>query len=270
MTTQTSDRAVRRVRHTTRARLLQVVGVRPLTPHMRRITLGGPELEGFYSPAPDDHIKAFFFPPGVAPVAPLPQPGGAPPLWPEGVARPPMRDYTPRRYDAVRGELDIDFVLHGHGPAATWAANAQVGDSLLIGGPRGSGLVPYRAAGYLLIADEAGLPALSRWLESLPAPTPVHAFVEVESPAEEQPLYTAANLSLTWIHRRGRPAGESSRFLDALRQAKLPKADVYAWVAAESGVARTLRPYLLEELGVAEDSIKTAGYWKLGIADYHD
>jgi len=41
-------------------RHLEVVKVTELTPMMRRITLGGPELEGFISLAPEDHIKVFF------------------------------------------------------------------------------------------------------------------------------------------------------------------------------------------------------------------
>ncbi|MFT3905296.1 MAG: siderophore-interacting protein [Steroidobacteraceae bacterium] len=271
MSQSATGRGVQRVRHTLSFRLLEVVGVRPLSPHMRRITLGGPQLAGFHSPAPDDHVKLFFFPAGVAPVAPTPGEAGAPPVWPAGMDKPPMRDYTPRRYDAARGELDIDFVLHEEsGPAGDWAAQAKIGDQLLLAGPRGSGLVPHRPAGYLLIADEAGLPALGRWLEDLPAGTPVQAFIEVDSPAEEQPLYTAAQLNLHWVHRRGAPAGDPALLLGALRAANLPKADVFAWAGAESSVVRALRPYLIEELGVAEDSIKTAGYWKRGVADHHD
>nr|GFD30456.1 hypothetical protein [Tanacetum cinerariifolium] len=80
--------------------------------------------------------------------------------------KPAMRDYTPRRYDAASGELDIDFVLHGDGPAATWAAQAAVGQHLYIAGPRGSMIVrrvlldefkldeaTVKAAGYWRLAD---------------------------------------------------------------------------------------------------------------------
>ena len=31
-----------------------------------------------------------------------------------------MRTYTPRRFDPDTLELDIEFVLHGDGVAATW------------------------------------------------------------------------------------------------------------------------------------------------------
>lgn len=32
-----------------------------------------------------------------------------------------MRTFTVRRFEPASGELDIDFVLHGEGPASQWA-----------------------------------------------------------------------------------------------------------------------------------------------------
>ena len=80
-----------------------------------------------------------------------------------------MRDYTPRRYDLDTLELDIDFVLHGDGPASTWAEQAKPGQFLHIGGPRGSMIVPDIFDSYLLIGDETALPAIARRLEGLAA-----------------------------------------------------------------------------------------------------
>ena len=49
-------------------------------------------------------------------------------MWPAGQARPAIRTYTVRRFDAGAGELDVDFVLHdGHGPAADWARDVRPG-----------------------------------------------------------------------------------------------------------------------------------------------
>ncbi len=58
--TQTTDRVVRRVRHETRRRLLQVREVKRITPKTMQIVVGGDELEGFVSAAHDDHVKLFF------------------------------------------------------------------------------------------------------------------------------------------------------------------------------------------------------------------
>jgi len=95
-----------------------------LTPRMRRITLGGPELAGFVSLGTDDHVK-LFFPQNAAEQATLETLViGA---GKDNGPMPAMRDYTPRRYDLDTLELDIDFVLHGDGPAATWAEQARPG-----------------------------------------------------------------------------------------------------------------------------------------------
>ncbi len=53
-----------RVRHQAKLRRVQVGRVEHLSPHMRRITFTGPELDGFVSLAPDDHVKLFFPAPG--------------------------------------------------------------------------------------------------------------------------------------------------------------------------------------------------------------
>lgn len=70
----------------------------------------------------DDHIKLLF-----AETPEQQQAIEARNLGREGGARPTMREYTPRRIDLVANGLEIDFVLHGDGPASTWAAQAAPG-----------------------------------------------------------------------------------------------------------------------------------------------
>lgn len=52
--------SIHRVNHEIRQRCLQVLRVTELTPRMRRITLGGAELQDFTSLGSDDHIKLLF------------------------------------------------------------------------------------------------------------------------------------------------------------------------------------------------------------------
>jgi NADPH-dependent ferric siderophore reductase len=42
---------------------------------------------------------------------------------------------------------------------------------------------------------------------------------------------------------------------------------VYAWLAGEAGVIRTLRRYLVTERGMDRRSVAFMGYWRLGRAD---
>jgi NADPH-dependent ferric siderophore reductase len=167
-----------------------------------------------------------------------------------------MRDYTPRRYDPQTGELDIDFVLHGDGPAATWAAQAEAGQTLNIAGPRGSLIVPDMFDSYLLIGDETALPAIGRRLETLPANRTALVVVEIDNAAERQTLLSEAQVEVIWVVR-----GEQD-LLEVTRQLSLAAGDLYAWVATESSLSRKLRRVLLDEFKLDEAMIKAAGYWR--------
>lgn len=257
-------RGVRRVRHDLKLRGVRVTEWVDITPRMRRITLGGKALAGFVTPAYDDHVKLFFPLPDGRFV--LPEFGSNGPVFPPG-ARSPARDYTPRRYDAARGRLDIDFVLHGDGPAARWAAGVALGHELAIGGPRGSMVVFGDFNYYLLVGDETALPAIGRRLEELPPGSCAIARIEVASKAEEQRFTTPADLDLQYVHRGDAPAGTVPLLQQAIGELALPSGHGFHFVAGEAQMVRDLRALLVEHHGIDQDSLKAAAYWHLGTAD---
>ncbi|NPA20104.1 siderophore-interacting protein [Pseudomonas juntendi] len=242
--------SIHRVNHEIRQRRLQVVGVTELTPRMRRITLGGAELQGFTSLGSDDHIKLLF---GETPEQQ--QAIEARKLGKDSGVRPTMREYTPRRIDLVANELDIDFVLHGDGPAATWAAQAAVGQTLNIAGPRASLVVPDVFDSYLLIGDETAIPAIGRRLEELPAGRQVLAVIQIEDEQERQPLPSKAQVEVIWVRRH------EEDLLPLVQNLTLPQGRLYAWVALEKTLTRQAKALLLEK-GVPEDALKAAAYWR--------
>lgn len=247
-----NTQAIHRVSHEIKRRRLDVLRVVDITPRMRRITLGGPELAGFISLGSDDHVK-LMFPQNAAEQAALESPGFN--IKGDG-PQPAMRDYTPRRYNLDTGELDIDFVLHGDGPASTWAAQAAPGQHLYIGGPRGSMIVPDMFDSYLLIGDETALPAIGRRLEELPAGRRVLAVIEIDNPAERQALHSAAEVEVIWVVR-GR-----DDLLEMVRSLKLPGGTLYSFVATETKLSRQLRRVLLDTHKVDEAFLKAVGYWR--------
>jgi NADPH-dependent ferric siderophore reductase len=235
---------------------------------MVRLILGGEDLDGFVSAGFDDHVK-IFLPPQGATEPPLPAFGPNGLAFPEGVERPPARDFTPRKFDAAARELTIDFALHEAGPATAWAAQAKPGDYLAIGGPRGSIIAPTEFRSHVLIGDETAIPAIARRLEELPKGVGARVFAEVEAPGHELNLASDAELALTWAHRNGMSNGEA--LLEAVRSAHLVGGgDVYAWVACESSVAKVLRTHLVKERGFDPKRIKAAGYWKRGSVSVHE
>lgn len=257
------NRTIERIRLETRIRILEVAAVTDLTPHMRRIRLSGPELEGFQSPGHADHIKLFLPSDGN----PLPRPERHPDglVWPDEVARPIIREYTPRFFDPVALTLDLDFVLHGDGPAAGWAAQARPGDQLMIGGPRGSLIVPDAFDWYFIAGDETALPAIGRRIEELPAGKPAIAIIEVAEAADEQRFDTASPVQIHWIHRNGREAGLDNLILPAVADIGFPRGDGFAFIAGEAQMAKSLRHHLVAR-GLNNDYIRAAGYWLRGEA----
>ncbi|QYY28659.1 siderophore-interacting protein [Cupriavidus pinatubonensis] len=266
-TPSTRDLTVQRVRHPLKMRMLQVVRTRLVSPQLLRVTLQGPDLADFVSASFDDHVKVFF-PQGGAnkPVMPEVGPNGV--VFAEDQPRPPARDYTPRHYDPVAHELDIEFVLHGDGPASTWAAQAQPGQYLGVGGPRGSFVVPTVFDWHLLVGDETALPAIGRRLEELGPDTHALVVIEVPEAAAEIPLPSPANLQVHWLHRGDAPEG--SLLAPALRGIALPDGEGYVWAAGESAAMKSVRQYLVTDRGIDKKRIRASSYWKRGAAAVHE
>lgn len=252
-----------------RPRLLQVVRVEQLTPHMRRVTLGGDEMAGFPSGREGSHVKVLLPRPGQPrPVLPTPGPKG--PQWPPPEQRPIARTYTIRRYDSERCELDIDFVLHSNGgPASQWATKAQPGDWVGIAGPGTRGPIRPDAGYYLFLGDASALPAIAAHLEALPATARGHALVEVAGPADELPLTGPAQVAVNWLHRA---AGQASPLPHALRNLPCPPEEVFAWIAGEALTVAALRSYLRAQWGLTARQIEATPFWRAGTAEeqYHD
>ncbi|MEU3062425.1 siderophore-interacting protein [Streptomyces subrutilus] len=242
-----------------------VVRTERLTPHMVRIVLGGDGLAGFGAGEFTDHYVKLLFPPqGVTYPAP----------WDLDRIRadfpraqwPRQRAYTVRAWDRVRLELTLDFVVHGdEGLAGPWAARVRPGELVRFLGPGGA-YAPDRTAGWhLLVGDESALPAIAAAMERMPAGARVHAFLEIEGPADEQPITTPDGVAPVWLHRGGRPVGEA--LVEAVTSLEFPSKDVHAFVHGEAGFVKDLRRHLRLERGVARERLSISGYWRLGETD---
>mgnify|MGYP000078826373 FL=1 len=238
-------------------RVVRLLRARNVTPAMRRVTLGGPELEDLPR---GPNLKLLIPPRGHNRIE---WPAAAKPLvWPDKALLPAIRTYTVRRHDPATGEIEVDFVLHGEGPAASWAASAQPGDVIGISAPGGREIA---AAPWVCIAgDHTAVPAVTRMLETLPRETAGHAFIEVPGPEEEQPVEAPPGLRVTWLHA---PPGRSG-LAAAVRGVPSPgHGDIAFWVGAESETARALRAHIRDERGVERRRFLVIGYWKRGMTE---
>ncbi|WP_433325908.1 siderophore-interacting protein [Spirillospora sp. CA-294931] len=246
-----------------------VLRTRRLSPTMRRITFAG-HLDEFASGGRDQRLKLF-----------LPRPHQNAPLVPTDAGdqwfnawreldpdeRGIMRTYTVRHQRP--GEFDLDFAVHGDGPASDWAVTAEPGDRVTVLGPAepdnpGVDFRPPDGTGWVLIAgDESALPAIGGILADLPGNLRAKVWIEVAHGADIQDLPSAADADITWLVRR-----EGIHLLGAVRAAELPAdGSPYAWIAGEAGAVKALRRHLVNERGFDRGAVTFTGYWRLGASE---
>ncbi|MEV5755785.1 siderophore-interacting protein [Streptomyces tendae] len=254
---------------TTHPLVLRRVTVRrvlDVTPRMRRVVLGGEQLgaftrdgmdhPAFAAPGFDDHVKLILTSDGDVRAA-------LPAQLPHGIEWTPAenrltRDYTPRRVDPAAGEVDLDFVTHGDGPAAAWARAARVGDELWFVGPKSSLRLPERPDWILLAGDETALPAIGRFLDERPVDAPAHVLVTVADDAARQKLALREGDTVRWVLAE---PGDAAALQAAVRALPLPAGEGYAWAAAESRALLPVRRYLGRECGIPKERLNITGYW---------
>jgi NADPH-dependent ferric siderophore reductase len=234
-----------------------VLRVARLTPHMTRVTVGGPDLADFAAAGTDQNVMLYFYPDDVE----LPEPltlEAARGMWSQ--VRPLTRTYTVSRYDRDTCEIDFVFVLHETaGPASDWAKRAQPGDDLIFVGPSPAYQPDQTADWHLLAGDETALPAITAILRELRPDVPKYVFIEVEDAAEEQPL-PSADATVTWLHRDG----TDDLLARAVAAAELPAGQVDAWLAGERSSMVALRRHLLSDRGYERSRVRPTTYWRRG------
>jgi NADPH-dependent ferric siderophore reductase len=182
-------------------------------------------------------------------------------LLPDGT-RAPIRTMTPRRVDPAAGELDLEIVDHGSGPASTWAASATPDGRVAVSGPARGFPVPADATGFVVAGDESAIAAISLLLEALPADRPTAVHLEVADPQARVALPDHPCATVTWHDLpQGDPPG--STLVDAVRAAPIAGGD-RVWAAGEAAAMQRIRRHLFDERGVARPRTWIRGYWKHG------
>jgi NADPH-dependent ferric siderophore reductase len=223
---------------------LKVVESSRLTPHMQRLKLTAPQLEGFrYLPGQDVMLL----------------------VAAEG-NRPVRRRYTIRELDAAARLLTLDIVLHGDGPGERWVRSAQPGDRIEGIGPRGKITTSATADWHLFLADESALPATFAMTEALPDGSLATLVLDIPEEDDEQELSSVATTRISWLHRLGGPAGEPDRLAAEAAEVELPPGRGHAYLFGEAKVVLRLRE-ILAERGLSQDQMSPKAYWGRGRAN---
>jgi NADPH-dependent ferric siderophore reductase len=292
-----------------------VTRVRRLSSHFLRVTFSSDDFGTFGTSGLDQRVNLIFPLPGIGlsdcgwddeqPLADGHWFGrwrGLP-----NETRNPLRVYTVRAIRPAERELDIDFVVHGDGPAARWLATAAPGDEIIIVGPdalsvnAGLGIDwhPGDAHDLLLVGDETAAPAIAGILEALPDDRAAHALIEVPSDGDAPHIAHSDRVRVTWLPRNGGQPGsalvpavqqwvEARPHLVSTTLAASPQtvdespdpnalvwdvpaaptgANLYAWVAGEASTIKTIRRYLVRDVGIDRGQVAFMGYWRRGKAN---
>ena len=227
---------------------------------MVRVTLGGPELEGFTIEEPAASVRLLLPSPGARELA-MPSWNGNEFLLPDG-RRPTIRTFTPRRVDPEAFELEVEVVLHGGGAASGWAEAVTPGDPAAVSGPGRGYKVDHEAPGFLLAGDETAIPAIGQLLEAVPGAIPVQVHIEVAHPDARLPLPDHPRATVQWRDLPpGAPPGDA--LVAAVRVADVAPG-TRTWVAGEAAAVQRIRRQLFEDRGLPRAHASVRGYWKYG------
>lgn len=236
------QRRPRVLRHAT------VVRTEQLSPALVRVHLRGPDLTRIEPSAHTDrYVKLAFTPQG--------SPGG------EVVTR----TYTIRSLDTARGEMAIDFVVHGdEGLAGPWAAAARPGDEIGFFGPGGGWGPSPDADHHLLVGDESAAPAIAAALDAMPLEASATVFLEVADASSHLPLRTMPQVDVTWVHRDEHAGSYGAGLVEAVRGWQPPAGEVHVFVHGNADMVKPMRRHLLVELAIPRERASISGYWRTG------
>lgn len=247
-------------------RILHVQCIEDIAPRFRRVVFQGRDLDRYNRPD-QLHCRLVFQPRDeTEPRWPMLDHRGQV-VWPKG-ASVPTRVYTIRAIDLVRQQITIDFALHASpGPATRWAMDARPGDIVGMLGPAGNG--PEYADFCVLLGDETALPGIARILEHLPGTATGHAFIEVNTRADELPLRCPPGLSITWLHRNGADAGTTTLLEDAVRSVVWPGNwdKVFFWGGCEHKAFSALYRHLKSSVGLPRRRMVFYSHWHRSLSE---
>lgn len=254
-----------KVRHPIKIRMLEVLKTEWLTPYIKSITLTGENLDDFISESFEDHVKLYFPPSGkIKPSLPQLNPNGS--LDTSGMKDGTIvRDFTPRRFNTLKKEVEFQFFIHHDRPASTWAVQAQPGDFIGMSGPKKSLIIPTEFDWYLMLGDETAIPALGRFLDELSTERSVTVVIETDQPAPSSLFKSAKNFHIQWVNKSLNPTS----LHDYIAQWSIPSGEGFVWGAGEYAIMRALYSELINTKKIDKSRMRISSYWEKGEANSH-
>ena len=227
---------------------LEVVAIKDISPHMRRITLAGHNLSGSQDDCVGGYIKILFNN--------------------DGQSKPAMRTYTIRSFDRAVASIDVDFVLHGDGGlASSWANSVNLGDKIEIAGPGSRKLPNENADWFFLVSDMSSLPALSINLEMLEEHARGYALIFVDDIRDRQELIAPQGIQVEWVLLGQDTESKTEKQMELVKGKLWLDGTPAVWLAGEFETVKKLRGFFQKEMNVPQKQSYYSSYWKHGLTE---
>ncbi|MGC2940996.1 MULTISPECIES: siderophore-interacting protein [unclassified Brevibacterium] len=241
---------------------LDVLDVTDVSFGFRRLTLHGHEIDEYSDPRAADAFKVM-----IPPLDALDRRSHAPvrdaqglPTWP-GQQDPLLRALTVRSLDRARRLMTVDVSSHSDGLLNLWLSALSPGDTVSISGMRAEWYLPAEIEQLVLIADDAGAPALASIIEALPTET-ASTHTHIIAPESTRDYLGAAGTE---------GSNSAVTFVPSLTDLKAEGivgngARSQVWIAAETSTVRTLRSVAKYDWNVNTQDLLARAYWHRGLS----
>lgn len=184
-------------------------------------------------------------------------------IWQQGV-RSRVRTYSIRHYDVSTQQLIVDFAIHQHGIASTWAQCAQVGQQI---GLLGMGSKREFSDHHLvLVGDISAMPAICYTIEHLPDSVNAVAVIEVNDSSDKGHLQQGEHVIVNWLVReKNQPSQLINKVMNLQFDSNRP---ILFWGGMEGLLAQQMRHQLKDKYpSLPSDAIQIINYWRDGFAE---
>lgn len=241
---------------------LDVLDVTDVSLGFRRLTVHGQDIDRYCDAYAADAFKVMIPPIDALdrrPQAPVRDDQGLP-TWP-GQEDPLLRALTVRSLDRARRVMTVDVSSHSDGLLNLWLSALSPGDTVSISGMRVEWYLPTEIEQLVLIADDAGSPALASIVEALPtefASTQTHVIVPESCRGYlEGAGIERSNSAVTFVPSLTDFTGEGNVRSGVRTQ---------VWIAAETSAVRALRSLAKREWNVGTHDLLARAYWHQGLS----
>ncbi|MEM8706031.1 MAG: SIP domain-containing protein [Actinomycetota bacterium] len=185
----------------------------------------------------------------------------------DDAVRPKGATYSIRSHDPDAQTIDVWMARHGDDPETLsgWAGQAEIGDPVVLFGPRGGSSIPADVTHVVGVADETGIAATLAMIDLLPAATTADIIVETGVAGTEYLTIDRPGTTVHWAYRDDAEPGTGTQLLDTTRRVLAEARDDVAVVgAAESRCITAVRKYVRRELEIPASNVSLTGYWRKG------